>query len=77
MHHAASGDIEMVSREDVSRPDINDHGRATTARHGARNRRLQRRNAWLSRCRRQCRRDTRAITAKHRQARFGRSMPRL
>jgi len=44
MHHATGGYIEMVSREDVSRLDIDDYGGATTARHCARNRCLQRRN---------------------------------
>jgi hypothetical protein len=45
MHHATCGYIEMVSREDVSRLDIDDYGGATTACHCARNRCLQRRNA--------------------------------
>jgi hypothetical protein len=43
MHHATSGHIEVVSREDVSRLDIDDYRRAATARHGARNRFPQRR----------------------------------
>jgi hypothetical protein len=43
MHHATSGDIEVVSGEDVSRLDIDDYRRATTACHRARNRFLQRR----------------------------------
>ena len=55
MHHATSGDIEMVSREDMSRLDIDDHRRAATARHRARNRRLQCRNACARRCGGQCR----------------------
>src|ERR1035438_6873020 len=42
MHHATSGYIEMVSREDVSRLDIDDYGGATAARPCARNRCLQR-----------------------------------
>jgi hypothetical protein len=49
MHHAPSGYIQMVSGEDVSRLDINDHGSAATACHRASNRRLQRRYARLSR----------------------------
>jgi hypothetical protein len=43
MHHATSGDIEVVSGEDVSRLDIDDYRRATTACHRARSRFLQRR----------------------------------
>ena len=49
MHHATSGYIKMVSREYVSRLDIDDHSCAATARHCVRNRSRQCRNAWLSR----------------------------
>ena len=45
MHHATCGYIEMVSREDVCRLDIDDYGGAATACHCVRNRFLQRRNA--------------------------------
>ena len=45
MHHATSGDIEMVSCQDVSRLDIDDYRRAATAHHGPRNRFLQPRGA--------------------------------
>ena len=38
MHHATSGSIEVVGSEDVSRLDIDDYRRATTACHRASNR---------------------------------------
>lgn len=47
MHHATGGYVKMVSGEDAFGLDIDDHGRATTARHGARNRGLQARNTWF------------------------------
>jgi hypothetical protein len=49
MHHAPSGYIKMVGREDASRANIEDYCGATTARHCASNRRLQRRYARFSR----------------------------
>jgi hypothetical protein len=43
MHHATSGDIEVVSGENMSGLDIDDYRRATTACHRVRSRFLQRR----------------------------------
>jgi len=48
MRYATCGYVEMVSRKDVSRLDIDDYGGATTARHGASARFLQRRTAGLA-----------------------------
>src|ERR1017187_9309379 len=48
MRHATSGHIEMISRQDMSRWNIEHYRRASVARHRASDRFLQRRNARLA-----------------------------
>ena len=55
MHHATCGYVKMVSREDVSRLDIDDYGGAATARHGASACFLQHQTARLARYGWKCR----------------------